>query len=816
MGSKRKAPGENRKHTAQKAETRKTEIKADGAAVAKRSPVDALLLPAILLLGLAIRLLPLTYSISGNSVLFSEFDPYYHMRRIVYTIGHFPTANSFDSYVNYPGGFGISWPPLFDLMAAALSLIAGLGNPARFTVELVSASLPVVLGLLSIALLYYIVKDALGKNAALIAAFFMAVLPAAIFRTQFAFTDHHALEVFMSLAMYLCFTRAVAAAREEKLSLSNLTGSRKALLYSALAGLGIAGMIFSWDGAPIFIGVIMAYAFIQYAYDAYRRRDTEYLSIVGAASALVSVVLVTPFIMAGPAGQQFTVSALYLSWFQIVYLIGVALFFVIMGGLTRLYSGMKAPWFSAALTAILGVALLAAAASFALPQFFHAIEAGIRFLMGYGDVNTTIVEVEPLFMNNGELSIDIPWAYFSTGGVLAIIGFGIYLFNRRWRDLKNAEVFLLVWTLMIIVLGLMQKRFVYVLAVNVAVFAGYAIYEALTLAGFFGVADGQRKASRAREGSLTPPVVAVGIVAAVLLMPLLGGAVSMASSPEPYTLDWNEACQWVNYHTPKTSYTYSADNGTHPEYGIMSWWDYGNFILYKAERPAVANNFQTGIDDAAHFFIAQDEASANAVMDKRSAKYVMLDYRLGSPWAGVTYGVFENMPYLAGDDAASYHMSYLMPVQYGSKRMLDGSDKYYDSMYSRLFNGDGLGGRDPIGYNSSGLQRYRLIYETQGGDPVKVFEYVRGAAINGTASPGTKLELSLMVTTPSGTKVYHSSATAGAGGAYSFIVPFPTSGTVGIMTTGPAYSITSGASTIQVQVPESAIDNGETVAGGQL
>jgi dolichyl-phosphooligosaccharide-protein glycotransferase len=815
MGSKRKAPADTRAH---KVETRKTEIRADGAGLSRlpRAGLDALMLPAVLLIGLAVRLLPLTYCISGNSVLFSEFDPYYHMRRIVYTIDHFPFANSFDSYVNYPHGFGISWPPLFDLIAATLSLIAGLGNPARFTIELVSAAVPVLLGVLSIVLLYYIVKDALGKNAALIAAFFMAVLPAAIFRTAFAFTDHHALEIFMSLAMYLCFTRAITIAREEKLSLSNIGGSRKALLYSALAGLGIAGMIFSWDGAPIFISVLLAYAFVQYAYDAYSRRDSEYLSIVGAASALVSVALVTPLIMAGPAGQDFTISALYLSWFQIIYLIVVALFFVVMGGLTRLFSGLKAPWFSAVLTAILGVILLAAAASFALPQFSEAIDAGIKFLMGYGDVNTTIVEVDPLFINNGELSVDIPWAYFSTGGALAIIGFGIYLFNRRWRSLRNAEIFLLVWTLIIIALGLMQKRFVYVLAVNVAVFAGYAIYEALALAGFFGTVDVQKKASRAREGSITPPVVAVGIVAVVLLIPLLGNAVSMSSSPEPYTLDWNEACQWVSGNTPKTSYSYSADNGTHPEYGIMSWWDYGNFILYKAERPAIANNFQTGIADAAKFFIAQDEASANAIMDECSAKYVMLDYRLGSPWAGVTYGIFENMPYLAGDDVDSYHMSYLMPVQYGSKRMLDGSDKYYNSMYSRLFNGDGLGGRDQIGYNSSGLERYRLVYETQGGDPVKVFEYVKGAAINGTAAPGTKLELSLRVTTPSGAKVYHGSATADAKGTYSFLVPYPTSGTVGVIKTGPAYTVTSGASTVEVQVPESAIDNGDTIAGGPL
>ncbi len=248
----------------------------------------------------------------------------------------------------------------------------------------------------------------------------------------------------------------------------------------------------------------------------------------------------------------------------------------------------------------------------------------------------------------------------------------------------------------------------------------------------------------------------------------------------------------------------------------MSWWDYGNYILYRAERPAVANNFQTGISDAANFFIAQDEAAANAVMDKRNARYVMLDYRLGSPWAGVTYGVFENMPYLAGDDVASYHATYVLPETYGSQQMVDGSGKYYGSMYSRLYDGDGLGGRDPLGHNAPALQRYRLLYTSGGNDPVKVFEYVKGASITGTASPNAVVKARLNVTLDDGEHTYDASTIAGADGSYTLIVPYPTSATVGPTRTGAAYALSSGASTAEVQVPAAAVDNGEAVAGGKL
>lgn len=811
MGSKRKAPGDTRKkqdgsHKADPGITQGKNIFQWNSAT--------VILAAILLVALALRLLPLMFCLSGGHIEFSEFDPYYHMRRIVYAVGHFPFLNSFDSYVNYPYGYGISWPPLFDLAAAALSLIVGLGSPSRIIIETVSASLPVALGLTSIVLTYYIVKDALGKNAGLLAAMFMAILPASIFRTAFAYADHHALEVALSLAMYLCFTRALASAREEKPSLSSL--SKKPVAYALLAGACMAGMVFSWEGAPIFIGIIGLYALAQYAYDAFRREDTGYMTIAGAITSLAAAVIVTPFVLMSPAGQSFTISAVYISWFHVIYLLAIALFFVIMGGLSRLYSGMKAPWFSTVLTAVAGAAVLALGVRLALPQLFDSLSGGIMFLFGEGNVLATIVEVEPLFINNGGLSVDIPWTYLSTGGILAIIGLAIFLMTRKWGGLKNAEVFLIVWTLVVLILGILQKRFIYLLAVNVSIFAGFAIFWTLDLVGFYRDTTSSKKASHSRDGWLTPPVVAVAIVMAVMAIPILMSAYAISGTPEPYTQDWNDACQWVKDNTPKTSFAYSADNGTHPEYGIMSWWDYGNYILYRAERPAVANNFQTGIDDAAHFFISQDEAGANVLMDKRKAKYVMLDYRLGSPWAGAPYGIFENMPYLAGEDTSSYHASYVLPEPFGSQQMLEGSDKYYSSMYSRLYYEDGLGGRDTLGHDTVGLQHYRMVYMTSGTDPVKVFEYVKGATITGTASPGATVKARLNVTFGDGAHTYYAATTAGADGSYSLVVPYPTSATVGTAITQPAYILTSGTSSAEVQVPASAVDNGETVAGGKL
>ena len=80
---------------------------------------------------------------------------------------------------------------------------------------------------------------------------------------------------------------------------------------------------------------------------------------------------------------------------------------------------------------------------------------------------------------------------------------------------------------------------------------------------------------------------------------------------------------WVKNNTEPTSNYLLPENK--PEYAIMSWWDYGNWIVYIAERPVVCNNFQAGAIDAAKFFTAQAEEDAIKIAKKRGVKYIITD-----------------------------------------------------------------------------------------------------------------------------------------------------------------------------------------------
>lgn len=775
-------------------------------------PSSIYLMAGVLVLGLIVRLLPALYTIVGSNVIFNDPDSYYHMRRIVYTVIHYPFSNVYDSYVNFPHGFQVGWPPLLDLISATFSLIIGLGHPSRFIIEIASSLTPVIMGLVSIVLVYYITRDTINDKVALLAALIMALLPAAVFKTMFGVVNHHALEVLLSLTMYILFIRGASHAREESLNISNILKRRKSLFYAGLAGLATACMVFSWDGAPIYITIIGAYAFIQYVYDAINGESSEYLTIIGIISFIIALVIVAPFAATSVSGQNFVFSAMYLSWFHIVFLLGITLFFLVMGLMSKLFKDLKLPWYTLPATAVVLFVASVEVLKTGMPQFFEEIVGSLLYITVQVDIVKTISEAEPLLISNGRLSLVVPWAYFSVVGIAAILGLIIYLINFiSGRKLKNYDVFFIVWTAIVLAMTLIEKRYIYLLAVNVSIFAGYLIYEVLTLAGleqYLATDITTKKVSKSRSASMTPSLIGVIAIIILLLIPVLLSSVALAMTPDYYSYDWNDASIWLNSHSPKTSDTYDADQGTMPEYGIMSWWDYGNYILYRAERPAIANNFQTGIYDASHFFIAQDEASANNILNACKAKYVMVDYHMGSPYAGVPYGIFEDIPYLAGDDPNTYHT--IVTMTNGSKSYA-GDDKYFNTQYFRLYNEDGCGQWNNSIPPQNGLSHYRLEYITSHYDPVKVFEYVKGATILGNATPGSNVELKLKISSPFGNKTYYQFTTANSDGKYTFIVPYPTSDSSYMIKTGPSYNITTGTVTKQVELPLNAVEDGDTI-----
>ena len=234
----------------------------------------------VLILAVLVRVFAGRNSLTENVVLFYGYDEYYHMRRILYTIDHFPSVLWFDSYLNYPRGLRLTWPPLFDQLAAAVSL--ALGQHSQPEVEVLIAFLPIFLGSVAIVLIYYLTRELFNRKTALLTAFMAAIAPYFVKKTMIGAIDHHSLEVLLALSVLFFLV---------------LTSTRKDEMYvfSIASGIMMAGLIYTWLGSPIYLGIILIYAFCQMTLDLKQGSSSNDTIKALLTAFCVSLILSLPF-----------------------------------------------------------------------------------------------------------------------------------------------------------------------------------------------------------------------------------------------------------------------------------------------------------------------------------------------------------------------------------------------------------------------------------------------------------------------------------------------------------------------------------------
>lgn len=290
---------------------------------------------AIILAALIIRLLSSFAVFANGKVSFIGYDSFYHMRRIIDTTSNFPNYLTFDSYLNYPFGFEIGWPPLYDQAAAFLAMMLGLGNPDLYTIEVAGAILPPLLGVLTLIPLYAVASTIFEKRTALFSAAVLAVIPVHVAVSRAGAVDHHVAEILLSTTAFAFFMLSLKHAAGIDLLLSDIkrVSSKtvaKPLIYAVCSGIVLALSVFTWLGSPIFVGLIGLYAIVQFTLDLKENRSSQYLIISGITTYLATLILVVPVCIAS-VRPGFEVSAGFLSWFHVFYVTFLLVAFVYLG-----------------------------------------------------------------------------------------------------------------------------------------------------------------------------------------------------------------------------------------------------------------------------------------------------------------------------------------------------------------------------------------------------------------------------------------------------------------------------------------------------
>lgn len=710
----------------------------------KRRALEWLTVGGIAAAGLLLRLANFSSVFPGGGrVIFSGQDPYYHMRRVFMILREYPAVPSWDGMMNFPHGATIIWPPLFDFVVATICLAFGFGPQEVRGVETVSAFVVPVIGALTVIALYPLAKSLLGRTEAVLAAALLATAPAHVWYSRLGFVDHHAAATLVQVAMILVFVRALS---------SDVAGSR---VWAGVSALVMAAGLLTWNGFIAYVaiagGSLLIIGLAGERKQAPTLADLIWLAHLGAAA------LILPF--AEPLFSSVVLSLFHVGTLATIGLLGAAL---------RLYHSRRLRYLGLAIPLFLG----AAAVTFALTNG-AVITEGLGWMLRSDPFISRVNESLPMINifrdDAGSLRFTVPTSLTIFNLLFPVMW--VALLARLWksRSADGARMTLLMWSAGLFVLALMQRRFMEGFAPALALLTAWslvALYRRLR----FRLA-----------------AVVVLLLAVVCYAPWYAGWRAGKNEAE---VEYDR----VVYETLAGFRTDVLEEGG----GAINPWPLGHKILYITGLPVVANNFGSHIGedsyrDWSEFLLAQDEAEAAAVMERRGLRYAVVDYDLESAKAAMAaLGLRED--------------SFLSLRSAPDGRLLTVAEPaLLRTMFYRMTV------MPPVSV-SPPLDRFRLIWEAAGGGKgrIKVWELVEGATVRIGCEGGERLGFSYSFETNAGmTREYEKIVACAEDGFAQTLVPYP-SDREGRGFASP-YTVTGEAGVAKIFVTEEEVAAGRTI-----
>ena len=741
-------------------------------------------LVAVVILGLLLRFLAGKNFLTENGILLPGYDEFYHMRRILYTVQNFPDTLWFDSYLNYPHGWENVWPPLYDQICAAFCLL--LGQNTRPGVEMAASFMPIIFGTITTIVVYFLIREIFDHRTAILASLMTVLAPTYLQYTRFAAMDHHSLEVLFLLSSLLFLI--LAFCRQEK-----------RYIFAVLAGISLAALAYTWHGATLYLAIIPVYGAIEIAMALKNKRSWQATAMALMLALAVAIILILPYRNAAwlrPSfmgivavfGAMAVISALgyivakkNMSWkaFPLgIIILSLAFVLILSSGLLELGGlikfGLELIWggswigmiseaepliydwltFKQVLFSGLGLNLLFALAGFAVILIYIRNSQGgrrqglmILLLWAAFSIVLTFGQLRFLYMSTISMGILISILFFY---LLDLIRDRFGESNPRLIPVLILFLVLtmLLWAAFANVLNIGQLRFLYMSTISIGI---------LITILFFYLPDLIRERFGGKnQRSMLPAIL---ILFLFLTLPSIAEVANTVTYSDPMIKgDWQESMAWLKENSNATSF-FDAPVKT-PEYSVMCWWDYGNWIMYMAERPVVASNFQAGWEDAAKFYLSESEENATALLDERGSKYVFLDHSMA-------YGKLGAIANWAHEDLTTYFMA---QDYSGTQITVIPTQRLFNTTLGKLYY-----------FDAAGTGHFRLIYESRtflGENPakaqVKIFEYVPGALIRVRTGADQKVGCVLNMTSNQDRPFIYANQAAPKNGVMEMRVPYST------------------------------------------
>ena len=678
-------------------------------------------LVAVVILGLLLRFLAGKNFLTENGILLPGYDEFYHMRRILYTVQNFPDTLWFDSYLNYPHGWENVWPPLYDQICAAFCLL--LGQNTRPGVEMAASFMPIIFGTITTIVVYFLTREIFDHRTAILASLMTVLAPTYLQYTRFAAMDHHSLEVLFLLSALLFLI--LAFCRQEK-----------RYIFAVLAGISLAALAYTWHGATLYLAIIPVYGAIEIAMALKNKRSWQATAMALMLALAVAIILILPYRNA--------------AWLRPSFMGIVAVFgaMAVISALGYIVAKKNMSWKAFPLGIIILSLAFVLILSSGLLELGGLIKFGLELIWG-GSWIGMISEAEPLIYD----WLTFKQVLFSGLGLNLLFAFAglavilIYIRNSQ-EGRRQGLMILLLWAVFSIALTFGQLRFLYMSTISMGILISILFFYLLDL-----IRD---RLGESNQRSILPAIL---ILFLFLTLPSIAEVANTVTYSDPMIKgDWQESMAWLKENSNATSF-FDAPVKT-PEYSVMCWWDYGNWIMYMAERPVVASNFQAGWEDAAKFYLSESEENATALLDERGSKYVFLDHSM----AYSKLGAIANW---AQEDLTTYFMA---QDYSGTQITVIPTQRLFNTTLGKLYY-----------FDAAGTGHFRLIYESRtflGENPakaqVKIFEYVPGALIRVRTGPDQKVGCVLNMTSNQDRPFIYANQAAPREGVLEMRVPYST------------------------------------------
>ena len=607
---------------------------------------------------------------SSLGIKYSSNDAYFWAHHVDLFALHFPNIPYFDPYFIYPGGAFVGGMHFFGWLLAGIIWLVSFGHPTPHIIDTISVYYPAVLGVLTIIPVYFIGKNLFGRVAGLVAVGLVAILPGEFLgRSLLGSTDQHVMETLLSTT---CMMFLIIAIRQSAI--------RKLVVYSLLSGIFLGLYLITWGGAPLFVVVITIFVVAQFVVNHMKRVDSGRLTLVSSILYLVAFAMYTR----AAIPPEFIMACL------VVLALPVVLF-----GLSRLLKNYHAIYYPFVL---FGVVVLGQAVFYIVkPDLFMSMLGNFGEIFGpQGSSAQTTLETQPFFTLGGQFTTAIAWGNFTTSLYIAPLSFLILVVLSLKRKLVDPTWLLfVVWTIVILMATIAQRRFAYYLIVNIAVLVGYVSWLLIKLCI---KSYNKKKKLIPNKINYVGAIFAVALVLGVVFVPNISGAKQTAVQSQFAPSDaWMESLLWMKNNTPEPFGTDKYYDIVKPDdpvgwrfeypptaYGVTSWWDYGYWITRIAHRIPSANPSQSPepIKKVANLFLSQNESDAQKIVGELKSEYVVLDNL-------TVTSKFYAMVNWAGQNLDDYMGIYYVPNNGKMQPVRLFYPQYYQSLVVRLYNFDG-------------------------------------------------------------------------------------------------------------------------------